>query len=453
MKYSIRYLISFLTLLIFSCSSDDEGGGSASNTSNVTSITLSTTSQSLNSSTPVEFVVTDNLGNDVTGESSFLADGTAIETPHLFDIPGTYSVVADFNGLTSNTLEITIQASSLTSISLMLNEDSYMVGDSAYYNVRDNLDNNITNASQIKVNGSVITDNPFVFNSGGVYEFVATYQGLISDPVVIEILTASEYSDTSEFVSSGAPSNFTKKVLLEETTGTWCPSCPAGAAYMAAATESNPNVFGAAFHTGNAGTPDPMEIPETNFWVGYYNSYIFPTIYVNGPDTVWGYPDTTQIENELAEQATVGLSINAELIAGKLDIEVSVGFNATPNEELKLMIFLIEGQATYSNSPQAGSTSGAAYLHKDILREVYTDQLGDVIPANNTLAGGIYTRTITGLDIPSNTTDYDDLYIVAYVRNSYNKTFTSQAGTFPDSPHYDIYNVQEVRIGETADFD
>ena len=106
----------------------------------------------------MEFVVTDNLGNDVTGESSFLADGTAIETPHLFDIPGTYSVVADFNGLTSNTLEITIQAPSITSISLMLNEDSYMVGDSAYYNVRDNLDNNITNASQIKVNGSVITD-------------------------------------------------------------------------------------------------------------------------------------------------------------------------------------------------------------------------------------------------------------------------------------------------------
>ena len=149
----------------------------------------------------------------------------------------------------------------------------------------------------------------------------------------------------------------------------------------------------------------------------------------------------------------MGLALEASIIGGKLDLEVKVGFKTTPTEEVKLMIYLIEGSAT-SSSPQAGSSQGTAYVHNDILREVYTDQLGDVIPASSTTAGGIFTRTITGLDIPSNATDFEDLKVVAYVRNTYTKTFVDYFNTtHENSPHYDIYNVQEVHVGELVPFD
>ena len=80
--------------------------------------------------------------------------------------------------------------------------------------------------------------------------------------------------------------------------------------------------------------------------------------------------------------------------------------------------------------------------------EVYTDKLGDVIPSNNTTAGGVYTRTITGLDLPSNVIDVTNLKLVAFVRNTYTKTFVDYFNTtWENSPHYDIYNVQEVHLG------
>jgi hypothetical protein len=455
MKNSKLFFFSALISIITSCSSGDDQSvsGPTNPGSEVTAITLSADSDFFNNLVPISFVVTDNLGAIQTAQSSIFSDGNPIDSTHLFDTPGSYDITATFNGLTSNTLELIIEDALLSSITLVFNQPEYIIGDLAYYNVRDNFDNNITSQSQISVNGTLINTNPFVFDQGGVYEFVASYQDLTSDPVVIEVQSPSDFSDTSTFETSGAPPNFTKKVLLEDSSGTWCSGCPQGAAAMANVMDSNPNVLGVVFHTGSGGYPDPMEIPETTFWQNYYNVYVFPTIYVDGPDTRWNY-NPTVVNNKLAEQASLGLSIDAEIIAGKLDMEVSVGFKTTPNEEIKLMIFLIEGSAFYPDSPQAGVSNGASYLHKHILRDVYTDQLGDVIPATSTAEGGIYKRTITGLDIPSNTTDYGDLKVIAYVRNSYLKTFTNEFGnTFANSPHYDIYNVQQVQVGSSAPFD
>ena len=151
----------------------------------------------------------------------------------------------------------------------------------------------------------------------------------------------------------------------------------------------------------------------------------------------------SQVNNELSEEATLGLSVEAEIVGGKLDLELNIGFKSSPVEEVKLMIYLIEGAAT-SSSPQSGSSLGTNYVHNDILREVYTDQLGDVIPASNTLSGGIYTRTMTGLDIPENTTDFNDLKVIVFVRNTYTKTFVDYFNqTHENSPHLSLIHISE----------
>ena len=450
MKYKFSIIIFCVSIFFLSCSDDDAAAvnPSSGNNNDINSITISTVVQTFNNTSPVAFIVKDNLNNSVTNQSIITANGAEISNPHLFTEPGVYQISATFQDFTSNTLELTIEDNPPTSIILSFNQSDYIIGDEGVFVVKDNFNNIITEESEVTVNGEIVTTNPFSFDQGAVYEFIATYQGLISNTISIEIFDPSDYSDTTSFTSTGSPSNFTKKVLLEDFTGTWCPQCPPAAAAVENAVNSNPNIFGVGYHYN-----DPMQIPETVFWTNHYNVTGFPTVYVNGPDNRWNYSSMSQVNNELSEEATLGLSVEAEIIGGKLDLELSIGFKSSPVEEVKLMIYLIEATAT-SSSPQSGSSLGTNYVHNDILREVYTDQLGDVIPANNTLSGGIYTRTMTGLDIPENTTDFNDLKVVVFVRNTYTKTFVDYFNqTHENSPHYDIYNVQEVHVGETASFD
>ena len=451
MKYQFPVIIFCISVFFLSCSGDDNAAAvnpGSGNNNDLNSITISTVVQTFNNTSPVAFIVKDNLNNSVTNQSTITADGSEISNPHLFTEPGVYQISATFQDFTSNTLELNIEDNPPTSIILSFNQSDYIIGDEGVFVVKDNFNNIITEESEVTVNGEIVTTNPFSFDQGAVYEFIATYQGLISNTITIEIFDPSDYSDTTSFISTGSPSNFTKKVLLEDFTGTWCPQCPPAAAAVANAVNSNANIFGVGYHYN-----DPMQIPETAFWTNHYNVTGFPTVYVNGPDTRWNYSSMSQVNNELSEEATLGLSVEAEIVGGKLDLELNIGFKSSPVEEVKLMIYLIEGTAT-SSSPQSGSSQGTNYVHNDILREVYTDQLGDVIPPSNTLSGGIYTRTMTGLDIPENTTDFNDLKVVVFVRNTYTKTFVDYFNqTHENSPHYDIYNVQEVHVGETASFD
>ena len=451
MKYQFPVIIICFSFLFLSCSGDDNAAAvnpDSGNNNDLNSITISTVVQTFNNTSPVAFIVKDNLNNSVTNQSTITANAAEISNPHLFTEPGVYQISATFQDFTSNTLELNIEDNPPTSIILSFNQSDYIIGDEGVFVVKDNFNNIITEESEVTVNGEIVTTNPFSFDQGAVYEFIATYQGLISNTITIEIFDPSDYSDTTSFISTGSPSNFTKKVLLEDFTGTWCPQCPPAAAAVANAVNSNANIFGVGYHYN-----DPMQIPETAFWTNHYNVTGFPTVYVNGPDNRWNYSSMSQVNNELSEEATLGLSVEAEIVGGKLDLELNIGFKSSPVEEVKLMIYLIEGTAT-SSSPQSGSSQGTNYVHNDILREVYTDQLGDVIPPSNTLSGGIYTRTMTGLDIPENTTDFNDLKVVVFVRNTYTKTFVDYFNqTHENSPHYDIYNVQEVHVGETASFD
>ncbi len=340
-----------------------------------------------------------------------------------------------------------------TSILLSASASNITLGDSVTFFVVDDLGRNVSNMATYIVDG-VSATNPFVFDTaGGVFSVEASYNGLVSNVLDITVAAPSAYSDESTFDATGALTNFTKKALLEDFTGTWCPNCPPASAAIDAATNANANVFGVGYHDGMSSYPDPMEIPETGYWSSYYNVTGFPTVYINGPDTIWDFPNMSQVNAELAETADVGLAVEANIVGGKLDLEVKVGYAHAINEEIKLMIYLVEDYVTTS-SPQAGSSLGAGYVHRDVLREVYTDQFGDVIPTSHIGVGGVYTRTITGLDLPANIDNQNQLKVIAFVRNTYTKTFVDFFGnTHVDSPHYDIYNVQEAHVGSSVDFD
>ena len=345
---------------------------------------------------------------------------------------------------------------SITEITLNFNKTAYNTNEAGFFTVRDQSDNLVTDLVSVFVNGDLVEVNPFVFQEEGTYDFVATYENLTSNTVSFDVVTPSEFSDTSSFLPDSAPSNFTQKVILEEITGTWCSACPQGAYYLDQAVISNPDlIMGAAYHSGISSYPDPMSTDETDYWQVYYNLYSFPTILLNGTSTDWNY-GMDQINNKLSQTPILGLSAEAAIVGGKLDIEINVGFNTTPDEQLQLVIVLIEGSDLAPSSPQIGSSAGADYVHKYIVRDVISSVSGDDIPASYTLSGGVFTRNITGLDLPTaiDSSDYDDLSIIAFVKNSYTRDFTDPVGnSFVDSPSYDVYNTQQVKIGEVVSFD
>ena len=448
--------IAFIIILVmfFGCSKSEDSPETPEQ--EVTSITLSASRNDLLEGQSVNFSAINNLNQNVTSQIVLTSNGSIITNPYTFNEEGDFDVVASLNSLTSNVISITVESPpQATSITLSANELTVDEGHSVTFTIIDDLQNNVTTLSEIKVNGTTVNSNPYTFTTAGDYTVEATYQDLTSNQVQITVVGPSPFADTSSFSASGSPSSFTKKVLLEDFTGTWCPNCPPAAAAVASAISGNSNIFGVGYHYGVSSYPDPMEIPETRFWTNYYNVTGFPTVYVNGPDTRWDFPDAAQINTELAEDAVVGLAVSAEIIGGKLDLEVQVGYKSAISEEIKLMIYLIEDNVT-TNSSQSGSSQGSSYVHRDVLREVFTDQLGDVISTSNIGVGGIYTRTITGLSLPNNIFNpaNADLKLIAFVRNTYTKTFTDYFGdVWADSPHYDIYNVQEVHVGSSQTFD
>ncbi len=434
---SIKIFKSFafilLVVMLFGCSSSDDSPETPEQ--EVTSIVLSASRNTLLEGESISFSVTDNLNNNVTSSSTLSINGNNISNPYTFSTEGVYNVVASLNSLTSSSVGITVSSEAVeTSITVSLNSNPAIVGEMVTFTVMNNLNTDVTSSSTFSIQGTTIS-NPYQFNELGEFTVDVSY-GAFNESSVINIVR-----------------DYTKKALLEDFTGTWCPNCPPAAAAVANAISGNANIFGVGYHVGVSSYPDPMEIPETDFWGGYYHVTGYPTVYVNGPDTRWNFPDMSQVNLELFEHATLGLAVDSQLNGNLLDINVKVGFSEIPSEEVKLMIYLVEDNVT-SSSAQSGSSQGVNYVHRDVLREVYTDQLGDVIPSGSISLSSDYELTFTDLTLPNNIENIQNLKVIVYVRNTYTKTFTDYfGGVWTDSPHYDIYNVQEVHVGSSQVFD
>ncbi|MFD2917403.1 Omp28-related outer membrane protein [Psychroserpens luteus] len=420
-----------VVMTIVSCSSSDDGSGEGGG-NQTTSITLSASANTVFVDNQVTFSVVDDLGNDLTSQATYKVNGSTVSNPYTFNQLGSYDIVASYLSFTSNIA--TVLVTSQSDLTLLFNFNPATTDQIVTFVVLNNVGVDVTSESTFTLDGNSIT-SPYQFVNIGTNTVIASYDGLST-------------SSNIEITRS-----FTKKALLEDFTGTWCPNCPPAAAAIASATSANENVFGVSYHDGVNGYPDPMEISETSFWSGYYNVTGFPTVYVNGPDTRWNFPNMAQVNGELSELATCGLALDASITGGQLNVEVRVAFNTVPNEAVQLMLYLVEDNIT-TNSSQAGSSQGANYLHRDVLREVYTNQLGDVIPAGSISLSQDYVRNFTSLTLPTNIDDTSNLKVIAFVRNTYTKTFTDYFGeVHTNSPHYDIYNVQEVEVGSSIDFD
>lgn len=429
----------FLTYLFISCGSNEPIGGSAGNVDEVnpevTSIVLSSNSNTVNLNDVITLNVVTNTGDQVTSSAEFYLDGVLISSnSYNFSSEGTYVFTAIYDGLTSNELSFTItenNSNELTSITLSSNLSSYLINEVATFTVigNDGIEYT-TDASITMADGTVLTGNTYDTTIEGTFTFTATYNSLVSNETQIDVLPS--------------PASFQKNVLIEDYTGTWCGYCPRVSYGIELVKAETDKAVVVAIHRQD----------EYNFNAQALESLIgltgYPTAMLNRTIS-WGYPEPNnigQVINLTNGASDLGLSINPTLTGNTMDIQIEVKFGIDYSlAELALVVYVLEDNLFSDQDNYTEYYGGASVLtdfeHDHVLRASLTDLLGDPIPQSSMTADNIFTQTIT-TNIPSNVTNSDNLSIVAIVVNS------SGNGT-PGSSNQAI-NSRSAYFGDTQTF-
>ena len=243
------------------------------------------------------------------------------------------------------------------------------------------------------------------------------------------------------FVVTGAPSEFTKKLLLTHFTGTWCGACTWTDKAVTKALDDNEKVIGVSVHGGKSN--EPMRIPESDQLNYEYGIQAYSTVKINGKSGEWSrinnYPES-QLQPFLQESAKLGLAIETcANDSNEMCFNVKVGF-AEAVSNVKLVVFLIEDELYYDQRnfyPALGSDPILQYRHNKVLRRSLTAVMGDKIPEDKLGVGGVYSRRMKIPFKDTNIVNTNKALIVAYVVDSQDK----------------VLNVQKVQLGSSKGFD
>jgi thiol-disulfide isomerase/thioredoxin len=260
--------------------------------------------------------------------------------------------------------------------------------------------------------------------------------------------------EPDDFQVSKVPSTFTKKVLMEEFTGTWCGYCPDGAHIVESIiNDNNGKVVGVSLHDR-----DDMEVAHTNILENTYQNTGYPSgmvdrFSVNGSTCLnRGYWESVA-NAQLSATAVCGLAIISEVNGQNATVEVHAGFNSTLNGDYRLTVYLIEDGVTgtgsgfdqrnsYNTVPGPFYNLGdpiVGYEHNHTLRAVLSESLGNPISPSSLVSDGEHIETYT-VDLSSY--NKNKLSIVAFV---------NYVGV--SSTEHEVMNVQKCDIDGFQDWD
>jgi thiol-disulfide isomerase/thioredoxin len=281
----------------------------------------------------------------------------------------------------------------------------------------------LTQAATYKVNGAEFSSNTFISSVLGEFDIQAFYNGIASNIIRVKVVI---------------PSSFTKKVLVEDYTGTWCGWCPRVAHAIELVKEQSENVVAVAVHIS-----DDFEFNEAVALKNAFGIGGLPAGRINRIN-IWSQPQPEHL-NEVLDRvslnAPLGISMSTSLNGDQLQATLKVGFAQDYSEDLKIGIYLVEDHIVYHQYNYTDYYNGEYYIsdfdHRDVLRAVFTDIYGEPIPVNQTMENNIYEKSIEE-QIPSSVVDVDNLHLVAFVT---------------DANTNEVINVQEVLVGEEVDFE
>lgn len=286
----------------------------------------------------------------------------------------------------------------------------------------DTLD--VTDSVQYFINEVEFDGNIFTTKQQNTYLVTAKYKDYVTDPVKFFA------------VREKVPESYTKKILVEQYTASWCGYCPRLSYKLNDAKSQNSNIISVAIHGS-----DEMTYKYISSMAERYNVSGYPTAILNR-SLAWT-ENASQFDDLLAATPNLGLKISSSESSNNVSVDVSVGFAADLGSNMKLVVFvaqdgLVYDQTNYYNEDTSSPLYGlgnpiVGYVHNKVLEKSLTDVFGDPIPKYMDIFAGLYEWNgefdVSGIDIANS-------HIVAFVMN----------GSF-------VQNVQIAKIGQTVDFD
>lgn len=272
--------------------------------------------------------------------------------------------------------------------------------------------------------------------------------------------------------SFGSQAQTTKKVIIEDFTGLWCPHCPKGGVILDGLEASNPtNLIPIASHNdgGYGGTADLLMIADGKTAASGLGVSAFPTgavdrKLISGGKIPLGYTSWgSALSSRLATPAiaSVGIGNKVKMADGSYEADIAIKFTSAPaaGVPIKVQVYILEdsipctGTLVQQNAPD-GPLSGAdplttathKWYNKHVLRAALGGAWGfsDAVPATPAV-GTTYTKHIkftipdastTPATVPAGGWKKEQISVVAFV------AYDGAAG----SDKKEVLNAEEVSL-------
>jgi hypothetical protein len=347
------------------------------------------------------FTVTGDDGLDYTASSEFYVNN-ALQFDNTFraNTEGMYAVYAKYKTRQSNTINVEVIDRGIQLTDITIASNTYEIveesGDAFVFSVTgtktdgESIDLSDLEGIKYYVNNTLIEGKTFTPTEVNEYSVYATF----NDTITSNSLTVTCLPN---------PAIYVHKVLVEDFTGAWCGYCTRVLNGIEQVHAQTDKVLVAAIHRGSASGSDydPFNLPEGMLLERQLGVTGYPCAWLNRA-TVWTYPENTHISqpiNMLKAGSAYGIGIASTMGAASGTVTATIHFNAAlPNAKCVVYVLednLICDQYNYLPNLYGGQNPIPNFNHKDVVRTVASNILGDAIPANQSGEGSTYTAQFT----------------------------------------------------------
>lgn len=315
-------------------------------------------------------------------------------------------------------------------IYMLADANSKIIGQEVSLEVKTEDGEDITELTQIYVNGELMSSPSFSTDEVGFYEFKAVYENV--ETQILEV----EYHDGSETF-------FKKRVLVEDYTGTWCGWCPRISYALGLVEEQTDDAVLVAIHRAPSGTSDPYTYDDADELELLINTPGYPKGFINRL-TQWDFPEPDNISQVIGftqgSSPKLGLKMNSQLDGDSVNLDVDALF-ANDYSNLKLVVYILENALVY---PQVNYTSFydnvnpiEDYVHNHTLRHTLTNIIGDEIDSSITQRGMTLSKNFN-FQIPENITDIENVEFVAFLTDEEGHVINVRKSVIDENQEFEL---------------
>jgi hypothetical protein len=278
-----------------------------------------------------------------------------------------------------------------------------------------------------------LTNNVFLSNKVGEFKIISKYKGITSNPVIIT------YHDGSE-------TNYRKRVLIEDYTGTWCGYCTRISYAIEQVKAISNDVVSVAIHRSSS-IPGNANYDPYNYDTSALENLLPISGYPKGlinRNTIWTAPQESNVDQvtSLTQGANpkLGLAMNTSINGNDIKIDVNVQFSENFTN-LKLVVYILENGLVYAQKNYTSFYDEVNpipnFVHNHTLRSCITNLFGDPIDGSQTIKGKVYNKSFN-VPIPSNVKNPENIEFVAFVVDENGNTINVRKAEKNDTQNFEI---------------